>query len=60
VVEFDICVWNIQFCKKDEDGNELLNDDGTIKLFELKPNHDVSFLAEGTDHEDLREVKNND
>jgi hypothetical protein len=57
VVEFDICVWNIQFCKKDEDGNELLNDDGTIKLFELKADHDVSFLADGTDHEDLVEVK---
>jgi hypothetical protein len=50
-------VWNIQFCKKDEDGNELLNDDGTIKLFELKADHDVSFLADGTDHEDLVEVK---
>jgi len=57
VVEFDICVWNIQFCKKDEDGNELLNDDGTIKLFELNADHDVSFIAEGTDHEDLVEVK---
>ena len=57
MVEFDICVWNIQFCKKDEDGNELLNDDGTIKLFELKADHEVSFLAEGTDHEDLIEVK---
>ena len=54
----DICVWDIQFCKKDEEGNELLNDDGTVKLFQLKREHDVSFIAEGTDHEDLEEVNN--
>ena len=51
--DLDICVWDIQFCKKDEDGNELLNDDGSVKLFQLKREHDVSFIAEGTDHEDL-------
>ena len=54
----DICVWDIQFCKKDEEGNELLNEDGSVKLFNLKREHDVSFIAEGTDHEDLEEVTN--
>lgn len=54
--DLDICVWDIQFCKKDEDGNELLNDDGSVKLFQLKREHDVSFIAEGTDHEDLEEM----
>ena len=56
----DICVWDIQFCKKDEDGNELLNDDGSVKLFQLKREHDVSFIAEGTDNEDLEEVNDNE
>ena len=55
---YDIGVWNIQFYKVDEDGNELLNGDGTVKLFELKREHDVSFIAERTDHEDLEEVSN--
>ena len=56
----DICVWDIKFCKKDEDGNELLNDDGSVKLFQLKREHDGSFIAEGTDHEDLEEVNDNE
>tara|TARA_R100001440_G_scaffold37643_1_gene57077 strand:- start:140 stop:325 length:186 start_codon:yes stop_codon:yes gene_type:complete len=54
--DLDIGVWDIQFYKVDEDGNELLNDDGTVKLFQLKGEHDVSFIAEGTEHEDLEEV----
>ena len=58
--DLDICLWDIQFCKKDEDGNELLNDDGSVKLFQLKREHDVSFIAEGTDHEDLEEVNDNE
>ena len=53
--EYDISVWNIQFCKIDEDGNELKNKDGSVKLFELKREHDCSFIAEGTRHEDLTE-----
>ena len=56
--EYDICVWDIQFCKTDENGKNLLNDDGTVKLFQLKREHDVSFIAEGTDHEDLEEINN--
>ena len=54
--DLDIGVWDIQFYKVDEDGNELLNDDGSVKLFQLKYEHDVSFIAEGTEHEDLEEV----
>ena len=54
--DLDICVWDIQFYKVDEEGNELLNEDGSVKLFNLKREHDVSFIAEGTDHGDLEEV----
>ena len=54
---YDICVWDIQFYKKDDDGNELLNDDGSVKLFQLKRDHDVSFIAEGTTDDDLEQIK---
>ena len=54
--EYDISVWNIQFCKIDEEGNELKNKDGSVKLFELKREHDCSFIAEVTRDEDLEEI----
>ena len=55
--KYDICVWDIQFYKKDDEGNELLNSDGSVKLFQLKTEHDVSFIAESTTDEDLEEIK---
>ena len=55
--KYDICVWDIQFCKKDDGGNELLNSDGSVKLFQLKKEHDVSFIAESTTDEDLEEIE---
>jgi hypothetical protein len=36
----NVAVCNITFYKFDDDGNELLNEDGTIKEFDLK---DVRF-----------------
>lgn len=55
--KYNIGVWDIQFYKTDDDGNELLNSDGSVKLFQLKGEHDVSFIAEGTTDEDLKEIK---
>ena len=54
--EYDISVWDILFYKKDEDGNEMLNEDGSVKLFQLKREHDVSFIAESTTDDDLEEI----
>ena len=54
---YNIGVWDIQFYKTDDDGNELLNSDGSVKLFQLKREHDVSFIAESTTDEDLEEIK---
>tara|TARA_B100001939_G_C16713460_1_gene518071 strand:- start:315 stop:539 length:225 start_codon:yes stop_codon:yes gene_type:complete len=56
--KYNICVWDIQFCKTDDDGNELLNPDGSVKLFRHKYDHDVSFIAEGTTEAELEEIKN--
>ena len=55
--KYNIGVWDIQFYKTDDDGNELLNSDGSVKLFQLKREHDVSFIAESTTDEDLKEIK---
>jgi len=51
---YSIEVWNVQFYKVDDDGNALLNADGSIKLFDA--DIDVSTIAEGVTNDDLVEV----
>ena len=55
--KYDICVWDIQFCKKDDDGNELLNSDGSIKLFTVVTDIDLSHISEYVEDEDLEEIE---
>jgi hypothetical protein len=55
--EYSIAVWNVQFCKIDEDGNELLNDDGSVKLFFDDSNFDYSYLADSINDNVLMEIK---
>ena len=54
--EYSIAVWNIQFYRQDEDGNEELDENGNIKLYEADW-YDCSHLADGIELEDLQEVK---
>lgn len=54
--EYSIAVWNIQFYRQDEDGNEELDENGNIKLYEADW-YDCSYLADGIEFEDLQEVK---
>ena len=56
--KFNIALWDIQFYKVDEDGNELQNPDGTVKLFQLKRDVDCSFIAEVTLEDELEEINN--
>ena len=56
--QYDIALWDIQFYKVDEYGNELQNPDGTVKLFQLKRDIDCSFIAEGTTEDELEEINN--
>ena len=51
-----IQVWECTFNKVDDEGNPLLNKDGTVKLFEA-PNLDWSHIAEYVDHDDLEEKR---
>lgn len=55
--EYSIAVWDIQFYKVDEDGNELLNEDGSVKLFTSSRNMDFSWVAESADANELEEIK---
>ena len=53
-------VLNITFYKYDEDGNDILNKDGTIKEFELKPMRfkPLEYLCESLSIDDVEETKN--
>ena len=54
----NVSVCNITFYKFDDDGNELLNEDGTIKEFDLKAMRfkPLEYLCEDLDPEYLIEI----
>ena len=56
-MNYSIAVWDLTFYKVDEDGNELLNEDGSTKLFTEGGNMDVSYLAEHLTDDDLFEME---
>ena len=55
--EYSIAVWDIQFFKVDEDGNELLNEDGSVKLFTDGGNMDLSYISEHVTDDELLEIE---
>jgi hypothetical protein len=55
--KYSIAVWDIQFYKVDEDGNELLNDDGSVKLFCENSNFDYTHLVDSINDDELKEMK---
>ena len=55
--KYSVEVWDIQFYKIDENGDELLNDDGSIKLFTGNHNMDCSWVAESADANELEEIE---
>ncbi len=55
-MKYSIAVWDIQFYKVDEDGNELLNDDGSVKIFEGSRDMDLSWVADSVCEDDINEV----
>lgn len=54
--KYSIQTWNLQFYKIDKNGNELLNEDGNISLFEPNSSYDYSSIADLFDDEDLTEI----
>ena len=55
-MKYSVEVWDIQFYKVDEDGNELLNDDGSVKMFTESRNIDLSWVADSIYENDVKEV----
>jgi hypothetical protein len=53
--EYSVEVWGVEFFKIDKDGNDLLNNDGSTKLFYLTSDH--SYLADYVDLADLVEIE---
>ena len=54
--EYSIEVWDLKFYKVDDEGNALLNDDGTVKLFDSDI-IDCAYLASGIEDYDLEECE---
>ena len=59
-INLSVNLYAISFYMYDEDGNELLNEDGTIKLFRLKDSirfKPLEYLCEDLDADYLEEIK---
>ena len=50
----NVHVWDVTFYKSDDDGNELLNEDGSIMLF-TAPNVDFCSTLDHVQESDLDE-----
>ena len=57
--ELYVAINTLTFCLHDEDGNEVLNKDGTIKEYYLtyKANKGLDWVVEGLEPTDLEEIK---
>lgn len=55
-MKYSLAVWDIQFYKVDENGNELLNDDGSVKMFTESRDIDLSWVADSIYENDVNEV----
>ena len=55
----NVAVHRITFYKYDDDGNEVLNEDGTTKEFELKAMRfkPLEYLCEDLKVDDVEEIK---
>lgn len=53
----NIIVWECTFAKCDENGDEICNEDGSVKLFTTHRDFDCSYIAESVDDSDLVEVE---
>ena len=56
-MKYSVAVWDIQFYKVGEDGNELLNDDGSVKMFTESRDIDLSWVADSIYEDDVKEVE---
>ena len=55
--KMNVCVWDVRFYMNDDDGNELLNDDGSVKLFNAPDLDYEGYAFDMVEYDDLEEVK---
>ena len=57
--KMNVCVWDVRFYMNDDDGNELLNDDGSVKLFTAPALEDYveSYAFDMVSPDDLEEME---
>lgn len=56
-MKYSVEVWDIQFYKIDEHGNELRNNDGSVKMFTESRDIDLSWVADSIYEDDVKEVE---
>lgn len=56
--EYTIGVWDLTFYLMDDDGAEVLNNDGTVKMFDA-PKLDWGWLIDSVEFDDLEELESN-
>ena len=54
--DYEVGCWSIEFYLINDDGDALLNDDGSVKLFDA-PDFDYSSSTDGIEPDDLVEIK---
>ena len=54
--QYEVRVWDITFYKVDEEGEEVLNDDGSVKLFSQSRDIDLSWVSDSVTEDDIEEV----
>jgi hypothetical protein len=54
---YTVGIWDITYYLVDEDGNPLLNEDGSVKEF-YSNKVETGYFADGIDPDDLKEIDN--
>lgn len=54
---YSVGVWDVQYYKVDESGTELLNEDGSTKLFRENGDVDYWYLTDSVCEDDLVEAE---
>ena len=53
-----VAIWEVTYHLLDENGDEILNEDGSVKLFKDYGNVDTSTWAEWVEPDTLEEIEN--
>ena len=56
--KLSIGVWDLTFYLMDDDGEEVLNNDGTVKMFDA-PELDCGWIVDSVEFDDLEELESN-